>query len=226
MTAGEWCHSPALIFRRFERPPPLGSSMFGSALSLAPEGAEGAPVNDMSRTRPFQTLLLLALTAAPNLVACSSSTDSPSPTDPHSSAGVVREGGATAAQLDTFLHHKAREWAWAGGQFDTPDEQATLAAGTPQRFSWHADPADFATGGSASELVMTHLLEFNTANGGTPLRVFTTLPEYTPDTVAWQKLIATSEAITVSLTTGTFVGADVPEDGGPFIGQALTFTIE
>jgi len=168
--------------------------------------------------------LLAALTAAPNLVACSS--DSASPTDPNSAAGVVLEGDATVAQLDAFLQHEATEWAWAGGQFDTPDAQAILAADTPQRFSWHADPADFAQGDTANDAVMTHLLEFSASSKSTPLRVFTTLSEYTPDTVAWQKLIAVGEPITVNLTTGTFVGADVPKDGGPFIGQALTFTIE
>jgi len=73
---------------------------------------------------------------------------------------------------------------------------------------------------------MTHLLEFRTSQEKPALRVFTTLPQYTPDTSPWQTLVAAHEPITVSLTTGSFVDTDLPEDGGPFIGEALTFTIE
>lgn len=139
---------------------------------------------------------------------------------------MLLEGSASEAQLSVFLQREAEDWAWAGGQFDTPDDRATLDARTPQTFSWHADPADFAEGNAAGDVVMTHLLEFSTNQSSTALRVFTTLPEYTPDTTAWQRLVAVHEPITVSLTTGSFVAADLPEDGGPFIGQALTFTIE
>jgi hypothetical protein len=182
----------------------------------------------MPRTRPFPTLVLLTLVGAPSLVACSSS----DPVGPHSqpaqisTTGVLLEGDASEAQLSTFLHRKPRDWAWAGGQFDTPDDQAALAADAAQTFSWHADPADFAASDDTGDAVMTHLLSFGRANGGGLLQVFTTLPEYTPDTVAWQKLVDAGEPITLSLTTGSFVGADLPEAGGPFIGQSLTFTIE
>jgi len=181
----------------------------------------------MSRTRPFRTLLSMALVATPSLIACSSSSgdDHPQPAI-GATNGIVREGDASAAQLTTYLQHDARDWAWAGGQFDTPEPNATLTADTPQTFAWHADPADFAAGGAPSAVLMTHLLSFSTASNDDLLQVFTSLSEYTPDAVAWQKLIDAHAPITVSLTTGTFVGADVPDDGGPFIGQSLTFTIE
>jgi hypothetical protein len=159
--------------------------------------------------------------AAPSFVACSSPPGLQRPTD-----GVRLEGDANEAQLDAFLQREAKDWAWAGGQFDTPDNRATLDAGTPQTFSWHADPADFAEGDTPDDVVMTHLLEFSASQSSAALRVFTTLPEYTPDTAAWQSLAAAPQPIRVSLTTGSFVAADLPEDGGPFIGQVLTFTIE
>lgn len=181
----------------------------------------------MPRTRPLRTLLLVALCATPTLIACSSSSDNgQSPPAEILTTGIVREGTATDAQLKTYLQQKARDWAWAGGQFDSPDVGATLAADTPQTFSWHADPADFAEGGAPGDLLMTHLLVFSSASHSNLLQVFTTLSEYTPDAVAWKKLTDAGEPITVDLTTGTFVGADLPEDGGPFIGQSLTLTIE
>jgi hypothetical protein len=176
----------------------------------------------MSRTRPFRTRLWSALVAAPVLVACSSSDDSHSQPPP----AVVLEGDASAAQLDTFLQQKARDWAWAGGQFDAPRDDATLAANPALTFAWHADPADFAQGGAAGEVVMTHLVLFSTQGQPDLLQVFSTLSEYTPDALHWQKLVDAHDPITISLTTGTFVGDDLPEDGGPFIGQTLTFTIE
>ena len=175
----------------------------------------------MSRTRSFRTLSSLVVAVAPSLVACSSPPGLQRPTD-----GVALEGDATQTQLSAFLQREAKEWAWAGGQFDAPDDRATLAASAPQTFSWHADPADFAEGDAPGDVVMTHLLEFSANQSSKVLRVFTTLPQYTPDTAAWQKLVAAHDPITVSLTTGSFVAADLPEDGGPFIGQALAFTIE
>ncbi|MEI9938812.1 MAG: hypothetical protein WDO69_16455 [Pseudomonadota bacterium] len=180
----------------------------------------------MSRTRPFQSLLLIALAATPALAACSSSDDSRAHVDPISTAGIEREGDASNAQLSTFLHLKPVEWAWAGGQFDTPDDKSTLAADTPVTFTWHADPADFAEGGASGDVVMTHLLQFSSASNGNLLQVFTTLKQYTPDAEDWQKLVDAGEPITLALTTGSFLGTDLPADGGPFIGQTLTFTIE
>jgi hypothetical protein len=167
-------------------------------------------------------MLSLAIVAvAPSFGACSSP-----PGLQRATNGVLLEGEASAAQLSTFLQREAEDWAWAGGQFDTPEDRATLDAQMPQTFSWHADPADFADGDGAGDVVMTHLLEFSTNPSSAALRVFTTLPQYTPGTAAWQKLVAAHAPITVSLTTGSFVATDLPEDGGPFIGQALTFTIE
>ena len=184
----------------------------------------------MLRTRPFHKPLLIALLAAPNLFACSSSDDL-GLHDSHpgriSADGVVLQGLASEAQLSTFLDREPRDWAWAGGQFDLPEDEATLAADIPQAFTWHADPADFTRVDAAGDAaVMTHFLDFSGASSGGLLRVFTTLPQYTPDTAAWRTLVDAAEPITLSLTTGSFVGAELPEDGGPFIGQSLTFTIE
>jgi len=158
----------------------------------------------------------------PSLVACSSSHDSS--TDQNAiTAGILLEGEATTAQLDAVLSRKPLDWDWAGGQFDTPDDEATLAADAPATFSWHADPPAFA---GADGVVTTYLLAFDTSNESHVLRVFTTLPQYTPDETAWSKLVAASQPITSSITTAHFIGADLPRAGGPFIGQTLTLTIE
>jgi len=193
------------------------------ALRLAPK----APTTPMSRTRPLRTLTLLALAASSVLVSCSSSGESQASSNTSSIAGIEREGAANETQLRMFLQDKAREWAWAGGQFDAPSDGATLGADMPQTFNWHADPADFAEGGAnGDDTVMTHLLLFSTPSHAHLLEVFTTLRAYTPNVQDWQKLVDAREAISLSLTTATFVGADLPEAGGPYVGQTLTFTIE
>jgi hypothetical protein len=181
------------------------------------------------RIRPLRTLLLLALACTPSLAACSSlSDDVGAQPAVISTAGYLLEGDATEALLNTYLQHKPRDWAWAGGQFDTPDADATLSADTPLTFTWHADPADFAEGGAPGDTLMTHLLSFSTASHGDLLQVFTTLSTYSPDAAAWKKLVDAGEPITLNLSTGTFIGTDFPADGdgGPFIGQTLTLSIE
>ena len=169
---------------------------------------------------------MVALAVAPALTACGSSDESHSQPALIATSGIVREGDASEVQLATFLHIKARDWAWAGGQFDAPSNNATIAADTPQTFAWHADPADFAQGGAPGEVVMTHLLSFSTPSDARLLELFTTLSDYTPSAMDWQKLVDAREPLTLSLTTGTFVGSDLPEEGGPFIGQTLKFAIE
>lgn len=107
--------------------------------------------------------------------------------------------------------------------FDAPEDRALAASAT---FTWHAEPADFTPGESTGEAVMTHLLEFSALHWNAPLRVFTTLQQYTPDTVEWRRFAAAHQPISVSLTTASFVDSDLPDDGGPFSGQTLTFTVE
>jgi hypothetical protein len=178
----------------------------------------------MLRTFAFRSLFWLGLVASPGLLACSSSDRSPSGAS--SIDSVAREGDASQAQLDTFRQREPRHWDWAGGQFDTPDDHATVSPHAPLTFSWHADPADFAPDDAPGEVVMAHLLAFSTARNARLLEVFTTLPQYTPSAEAWQKLADAGKPITLSLTTGSFVGPDLPADGGPFIGQTITFVIE
>ncbi|MEI9948671.1 MAG: hypothetical protein WDO74_06720 [Pseudomonadota bacterium] len=174
----------------------------------------------MSQRRPFTSLLLIAFTALTSLAACSSS----DPPDLISTYGFALEGEASQAQLDTFVHAKARDWGWAGGAFDAPEDGATLSADTALTFTWHADRADVPE--DASDVVITHLLLFSSKRYGSLLKVFTSLPEYTPSAQDWQKLVDAGEPITLSIMTGTFVGTDLPTGGGPFLGQTLTFTIE
>ena len=178
----------------------------------------------MTRPSLFRIALLAALGAAvPFAPACSSDA---APAAQASIADVLREGDVNETQLRAVLANEAEDWAWAGGQFDTPEDGATLAASAPYEFTWHADSTEPADGGAPSDTQMVHLLVFSSPSHGTLLRLFTTLDSYTPDADTWQQLVAAGEPITLSLTSATFAGDELTVDGGPYVGQALTFSIE
>ncbi len=173
----------------------------------------------------FAAVLSAALPAAS---ACSSDKASSSAVDVDMS-GVVREGLVSDDQLRVVLANPPLDWSWAGGQFDAPADKATLSSSTPFVFAWHADPTeDTPAAGAPDDFEMVHLLEFSTPSKPQLLRVFSSLDSYTPDAAAWQTLhdAAQGEAITLSLTSATFQNDGLTPNGGPFIGQQLTFTIE
>ena len=145
-------------------------------------------------------------------------------------ADIIREGNTTSAALNEFLGTPPDDWPWAGGQFVTPQDQAVLAAGTAQAFTWMADsteppnPADTLSPGQQQG--QAFMLVFSTPDNAKVLRVFTSLTAYTPDAVAWAKLVALSGPITLSITSATYENDQLTRDGGPHSGQTMTFTIQ
>jgi len=69
-------------------------------------------------------------------------------------------------------------------------------------------------------------LVFSTPSSPTLLRVFTTQLSYTPDADAWKKLIGAGGPITLDITSGIFENNLLTQDGGPHLGQTLTFTVQ
>ena len=193
-------------------------------------GAVAFPVQEqqpMSRSHLFRVALITVLSAVlPTVSACSSDDTATASLD---TSDVVHQGLVTDGQLRAVLSNEARDWAWAGGQFDAPEDSAVLSSETPFEFTWHADATeDIPAAGAPNDFEMMHLLIFSTPSKSNLLRVFSSLDSYTPDAAAWQTLTLAgkAEAITLSLTSATFEGDALTINGGPFIGQALTFTIE
>jgi hypothetical protein len=173
------------------------------------------------------TLGLLIATAA-SLPACSS--DKTPTASSALGSDVIREGTTTAVALDEFLGTPADSWAWAGGQFLTPSDQAVLPATTPQTFTWQADgttpPADTDVLVPNEQQGQTFLLVFSTPADPKLLRVFTSLTSYTPSAAAWQKLVRAGAPITLSISSATFENDQLTGDGGPHIGQTIQLTIQ
>jgi hypothetical protein len=182
----------------------------------------------MSRHSLFRLALVAALSAALPAVPACSSDDTPGSSNA-TIVDVVREGDVTEGQLRRVLANEAQDWAWAGGQFDTPVDGSVLPSDTPFEFRWDSDATvDPPAAGATNDLQMVHLLVFSTRAQPNLLRVFSTLDSYTPDAAAWEALkkAGQSGAVTLSLTSATLLGDELVDDGGPFIGEALSFTIE
>ena len=198
----------------------------------------------MSTSRYLRTTLLIALaSSAAYMPACSSSSDS-AHTSNSLTAGVLYEGEATEATLLQILNTEADSWGWAGGAFLTPKPDKAIAAMTaativsaaePYTFTWHSDPSDvFPQAGAAGALTiaanggftgLAYLLVFSTPDNPRLLRVYTTIPSYTPSAAAWQQLVTAKGPITAALTTGSFENDQLTVEGGPHGGQQLLLTI-
>jgi hypothetical protein len=162
------------------------------------------------------------------LPACSSdkSTDETSAL----SADIVREGNVTTPALNELLGTPPDDWPWAGGQFVTPVDQATITPTPAEAFTWQADstdppdPTDVLS--PTKQQGQAFLLVFSTPQNPKVLRVFTSLLAYTPDDAHWQQLVSASQPLTLSITSATFENDQLTSDGGPHSGQTLSFTIQ
>lgn len=182
----------------------------------------------MSRHSFFRLALATALAGAlPAVPACSS--DDVASSSSSSIADVVRQGDVTDSQLRTFLANEAQEWAWAGGRLDTPVDGGVLPSDAPFEFTWESDnTVDPPAAGATNDLQLVHLLVFSTQAEPNLLRVFSTLNSYTPDAATWETLKEAGQSgpITLSLNSATLMGSELVVDGGPFIGETVSFTIE
>lgn len=69
------------------------------------------------------------------------------------------------------------------------------------------------------------LLVFSTPGDSKVLRVFTQDRSYVPSTDEWQRLSGESGPFTLTITHAIFEQGRLTEDGGPFVGQALHFSV-
>ncbi len=174
-------------------------------------------------------LVTLLMTTLPVFSGCSSNDSSPTSAPAIDTSAIVREGVVTEDQLRAVLSGQPEEWGWAGGSFSTPLDTAVIPSKTPFEFTWQSDQTeDPPAAGAPNDLVMVHLLLFSTPSKPELLAVFTSMNSYTPDAAAWQTLndAGEGEAITLNLVSATLIGDGLTGNGGPFIGQKLTFSIE
>ena len=190
----------------------------------------------LSNPSPFRVLrrvvivASLSLAAAAGVSACSSDSATASTELNPLASDVVRDNTTTVASLNAFLVSEADDWAWAGGQFSAPLDQAVLPAATPEVFTWDADATDPPPVGdkpvASKQNGQVFFLVFSSASNPRVLRVYTASKTYTPSDAAWQSLVAVGGPITVTITSATFDNDVLTGDGGPHTGESITFTIQ
>ena len=197
----------------------------------------------MSTSRLLRTTLVALACSAAYMPACSSSSDN-APSSNSATAGVILQGDAAEVTLLQVLNTPSDSWGWAGGSFLTPKPDSAeagttgatiVSAANAFTFSWRSDPSDsFPQAGAAGALSiaaaggftgLAYLLVFSTPDNARLLRVYTTIPSYTPSASAWKQLVAVGGPINVALTTASFENDQLTVEGGPHGGQQLSLTI-
>jgi hypothetical protein len=118
-----------------------------------------------------------------------------------------------------------REPGHWGTSPDAPEQKGTLAsagdallkellAGVPSAYA-HGTPLS-GTG---------YFVVFSTSKDPKLIRVFTTSHDYTPDAPAMKKLTSAGETIHAIVTTAEFDQNRIAQDGGPYKGIEVTFTM-
>lgn len=192
---------------------------------------------------------LMALTGLPGMVlsGCESPADpsTPTPTDTDIE-GVVYEGLATDEALVILLGYTARSDPAQNAVVDSPAPQVSLPAASPATFAWHIGELAGSWPASLHERALTfgamfgprlahahgapvngrgYFLVFSTPSSPKLLRVFTTELTYTPDAQAWASLVSAGGPISLTITNAIFEDNRVAQDGGPFAGPAVSFSM-
>jgi hypothetical protein len=192
--------------------------------------------------KPWIGLLfgLLALTGAPGVIlsGCETPAQPPPPANTIDTAGVVYEGLATDEALVILLALEARSEPAENAVVDYPADQMALPAATPATFAWHIGEmagvwpslesmlgprAAYAHGAPVNG--RGYFLVFSTPSSPKLLRVFTTDLTYTPDAAAWASLVGANLPISLTITNAIFEDNRVAQDGGPYVGSSVSFSI-
>jgi hypothetical protein len=192
---------------------------------------------------PMLTRSLVLLALAGTLAGCADDPNDPIAPAP-SIEDVIYEGGANDEALEALLAAQPVADATKAAALVAPEDGAALDGAEPVEFSW-------ALGAEGSRRRTRPLLRLARLFGGGPLqghgapvngrayfvvfhtaadealvRVFTGLTTYTPAADAWQKMSAAGAPISVTITSGIYDNNLLAADGGPFVGDSATFTIE
>jgi hypothetical protein len=160
---------------------------------------------------------------------------------------VIYEAGASDEALVALLAAQAVLDDQRGTRFSAPADGAVLASSTPQSFEWYVGSSARVTpphrvpwwrraarvlgpgvahAHGAPVNGRAYFLGFASATQPKLLRVFTTRLDYLPDAAAWAKLAAAEGAITARIVSAIFETNRIVEDGGPFLGRDVEFSLE
>jgi len=164
--------------------------------------------------------------------------------------GVIYAGLATDEALLAMLRAEETSVPSQAVVVDAPAEGATLPKDVPPTIAWHVggsaasnvEPSRNSFGIEIRSLIdwlgpreahahgapvngRAYFLVFSTPKSPGLVRVFTTDLEYTFDAGSWTTLALTGEPITLRVTNAIFEDNRVAQDGGPWAGEPVTFSI-
>ncbi len=161
---------------------------------------------------------------------------------------AVYEGTATDEGLENLEGLSPTTDAARAPLVTAPANGAKLPSATAPTFTWKATPTSFAPSRRSVEPTKyagaspfgpmrdarahgtpmngrAYLLVFQ-ANGANVLRVFTTNTSYEPTAEKFSKLKDAKAPLTLTVSTASFDQNNVVQGSGPFVGEAVTFTLE
>jgi hypothetical protein len=164
--------------------------------------------------------------------------------------GVIYGGGASDEALSAMLILETKADGAQGVVVDAPAAGATLPKDVPPTISWHVGGASVrrevlqekrsasvvdrlggwfgpreASAHGAPVNGRAYLLVFSTPSNPEVVRVFTTELEYTFDAASWTKIALENAPVTLAITNAIFEENRVAQDGGPFVGEPVTFSV-
>lgn len=193
------------------------------------------------------SILVAGFSSVPGLIVSGCGTDPAAPAITTADVSdVIYEGLGTDEALIVMLAMQAQSKPAQSAVVDTPAAEMVLPSATAPTFAWHIGevargpkqsfPRWASTLRSLVEVREAHahgapvngrgyFLVFSTAGAPKWLRVFTTDLTYTPDAAAWAKLNTAKGPITLTIMNAIFENNRVAQDGGPFMGPSVSFSI-
>lgn len=197
----------------------------------------------MKMPRPSRWILasILATSLVFSLPSCSDApTSGPEGQTTLDTEGVVFVDPATDEALLALLGATPKNDASQSVVVDTPAEGVVLAKDTPPTVTWHVGTGMGATlralglwlsprsawAHGAPLYGRAYLLVFSTPSNPKVLRIFTTNLDYAFDDATWSTLSGVQGLVTLTITNAIFDANRIAADGGPFVGEPRSFSME
>jgi hypothetical protein len=152
----------------------------------------------------------------------------PIPPNYPTAENVILGSGTTEGALTAMLDATPEFWLWSAGRVHTPKGGEEIPAETPFTFRWASDVIHLhKDAGSEPALSGVAFLVLFSAGDGTNLGAALVLERsFTPPAGLWDDLARHEGPITIDVIAADFDDSAITEFGGPFFGDALTFTLE
>lgn len=193
-----------------------------------------------AHARAFRALVFLSVVAAFSfgLPSCGDSQAPSSATTDPDIEGVIYEGTATDEALLAMLRLSAKTDPTQAAVVDSPQSASVAPKDVPITVDWHIGSGftgalrrtivdwlgpknAFAHGAPVNG--RAYFLVFSTKASPKAVRVFTTNLSYTFDAATYSKLVG--QEVTLTITNAIFEDNRVAIDGGPFVGEPVSFSV-